>query len=65
MIIEPTKFSLVIFKDMKDVQYCINECEGEHIQQVAYSSYHEALTQVCFGCKKIRTSLTETEVNND
>ncbi len=37
----------------------IKECEGKHIQQIAYSSYHDALTQICFGCKKIRTSLNK------
>jgi len=39
------------------VKGAIKECEGKHIQQIAYSSYHDALTQICFGCKKIRTSL--------
>lgn len=40
----------------------IQECEGKHIQQISYSSYHDVLTQVCFGCKKIRTSLGEKDV---
>ena len=39
------------------VKEAIKECEGKHIQQVAYSSYHDALTQICFGCDKVRTSL--------
>ena len=43
------------------VKGAIKECEGKHIQQVAYSSYHDALTQICFGCKKIRTSLKKDE----
>jgi len=38
------------------VKFWIKECEGKHKQQVAYSSYHDAMTQVCFGCKKIRTN---------
>ena len=37
----------------------IKQCEGKHIQQVAYSSYHDALTQICFGCGLVRTSLKE------
>ncbi|MHA1233649.1 MAG: hypothetical protein ACTSQL_01030 [Promethearchaeota archaeon] len=41
------------------VEENIKLCEGKHIQQVAYSSYHNALTQVCFGCGIIRTSLKE------
>jgi len=43
------------------VKGAIKECEGKHIQQIAYSSYHDALTQICFGCKKIRTNLKEQD----
>ena len=39
-----------------EVKAHIKLCEGKHRQQVAYSSYHDALTQVCFDCKKIRTN---------
>ena len=46
-----------------DVQQKIKDCEGKHIQQVAYSSYHDALTQICFGCEKIRTSLSPSDAN--
>ena len=35
----------------------IKGCEGKHIQQVVYSSYHNALTQICFGCRKVRNKL--------
>ena len=35
----------------------IDLCEGRHIQQVIYSTFHSALTQVCFGCKKIRSTI--------
>jgi len=45
------------------VKGAIKECEGKHVQQIAYSSYHDALTQICFGCRKIRTSLKEEDVN--
>jgi len=44
-----------------DVQQKIKECEGVHVQQVAYSSYHESLTQICFGCNRIRTSLKKED----
>lgn len=40
----------------------IKLCEGKHIQQIAYSSYHDAFTQICFGCKRIRTSLKKDDV---
>ena len=36
----------------------INQCQNlDHRQQVAYSTYHDCLTQVCFECKKIRSQL--------
>ena len=36
----------------------IKECEQEHHQQqVAYSTYHDGLTQVCFTCLAVRTTL--------
>lgn len=44
------------------VEHHIECCEGLHIQQVVYSTYHNALTQICFGCKRIRTSLKEEEI---
>lgn len=42
---------------LEAVRMHIKECEGKHKQQIAYSSYHDALTQVCFGCNKVRTNL--------
>ena len=42
---------------MEDVRRHIQECEGKHTQQVAYSTFHDCLTQICYGCKKIRTNL--------
>jgi hypothetical protein len=47
--------------DKGSVEHHIGRCEGKHIQQVIYSTYHKALTQICFGCMKIRTSLDRTE----
>ena len=52
----------LIFCNQEMVKKWIKECEGKHIQQVAYSSYHDALTQICFTCKKIRTSLKKEEL---
>ncbi len=53
----------VIFCDnQEEVKNYIKSCEGKCIQQVVYSSYHDALTQVCFTCKRIRTSLKKEEV---
>lgn len=42
---------------VEDVRKYIQECEGIHVQQAIYSTFHDALTQVCFGCKKIRSTI--------
>ena len=44
--------------EMEEVRKHIQECEGHHMQQVAYSTFHDALTQICYGCRKIRSNLT-------
>lgn len=41
---------------MEEVREQIRKCEGRHSQQVAYSTFHDCLTQICFGCQKIRTN---------
>ena len=56
------EFGLIFCDNQGEVKNYIKICEGKHVQQVAYSSYHDALTQVCFGCKRIRTSLKKEEV---
>ena len=42
---------------MEEVREHIQNCEGKHTQQAIYSTFHNALTQVCFGCRKIRSNL--------
>lgn len=55
----------VIFcNNQEAVKNHIKSCEGKHIQQIAYSSYHNALTQICFGCDEVRTSLKEKETES-
>ena len=41
----------------EEVREHIKECEGKHTQQAIYSTFHDGLTQVCFGCKKIRSTI--------
>jgi len=41
----------------EDVRKHMQYCEGRHPQQAIYSTFHDALTQVCFGCLKVRSSL--------
>ena len=42
---------------IEDVHKEIVRCERVHSQTVSFSTYHDALTQVCFSCKKIRSNL--------
>ena len=44
-------------KTMEEVRKHIQDCEGKHMQQAAYSTYHDALTQICYGCGVVRTTL--------
>lgn len=45
----------------KEIRKQIKKCEGKHIQQVVFSTYHNAFTQICFSCNKVRTSLRKEE----
>ena len=46
-----------------DVRAYIRNCQlHNHIHQVAYSTYHDALTQICFTCKKVITSIKEEDL---
>lgn len=45
------------YQTIEEVREKIKECEGKHRQQVAYSTYHDAFTQICFGCDVVRTNL--------
>jgi len=35
----------------------VGRCEGKHIQQVVYSTYHKGFTRVCFGCMQVDTTI--------
>lgn len=45
----------------EEVREHIRACEGHHTQQAIYSTFHDALTQVCFGCLKIRSTILRKE----
>jgi hypothetical protein len=50
-----------------ELREVIQECsDSNHKQQVAYSTWHDALTQVCFTCGRVRTTSEELqdEVDN-
>lgn len=50
-------FKYEYFEFQTDLRKIIRNCEGEHTQQVVFSTFHDALTQICFNCKKIRSTL--------
>ncbi len=50
-------FELEHLEAVEEVRKNIQDCEGKHMQQAAYSTFHDGLTQICYGCKKIRTTL--------
>jgi len=54
---EKIQFGYQYCGTLEQVRKHIQECEGEHSQQVAFSTFHHALTQICFGCRKIRTNI--------
>lgn len=49
--------------DMQELVKQIAECEGVHTQQAVFSTFHGALTQVCYGCLKVRSTIRR-ELNN-
>lgn len=44
-------------ENMQDLVKQIAKCEGVHTQQAVYSTFHGALTQVCYGCLKVRSTI--------
>ena len=51
------KFDYEYIEKIEDVLKHIKSCEGKHTQQTVYSTFHHALTQICFGCLKIRSQI--------
>lgn len=54
---ELSEFKCEQKKSMQEVRESIRSCEGKHVQQVAYSTFMDTLTQVCFTCQRIRTTI--------
>jgi len=50
-------FEYEFFESQEEVRKHLKQCEGKHSQQACYSTFHDALTQVCFGCRKIRSNI--------
>lgn len=49
--------TVITYDSVDSVRREIKNCEGKHQQQVAYSTYHDAMTQICFDCRYVRTNL--------
>ena len=55
---EQGMFAFIMVDSGVEVVTASRDCSRDyHIQQVAYSVHHEALTQLCFTCKKICTNM--------
>jgi hypothetical protein len=50
-------FQYEFIPKMEDIRKHIQECEGKHTQQAIYSTFHDGLTQICFGCQRVRSSI--------
>lgn len=40
-----------------EVMKNLDECEGRHVQQAVYSTFMGTLTQICFTCGKVRSTI--------
>ena len=54
---EKVNFEYELMSD-DEIRRHIRECEGRHVQQVVFSTYMDALTQICFTEQKIRSGIT-------
>jgi hypothetical protein len=59
-VMEELLFTVVYLDNTLFLEELISNCQNKHVQQVAYSTYHKALTQLCFDCQKIRTTMPMT-----
>lgn len=50
-------FTYEYMRTHEEVRTHIRLCEGQHTQQAIYSTFHDALTQICFGCKRVRSTI--------
>ena len=60
------QFNYEYLPTIEDVHQAIMKCESIHVQQTVFSTFHDALTQICFGCLKIRSNIMrDSEADND
>jgi len=58
------KFEYEYLPTQEEVREHIKNCEGKHIQQAIYSTFHDGLTQICFGCMKVRSNIIKFKKND-
>ena len=51
------EFKYELLPSVQAVRDAIAQCEGKHVQQVCYSSFMATLTQLCFTCQRIRSTV--------
>jgi hypothetical protein len=57
-------FDLLFFDDLDILRNRICGCQRRGcVQQVVFSTFHDCLTQICFNCEKIRTTMKKEDVN--
>lgn len=54
---EEIKLNLWSCASTAEIEELVSKCEGKHIQQVVYSTHHKGMTQICFGCMTVNTSI--------
>jgi hypothetical protein len=50
-------FTYELLTSAAEVRARIQQCEGRHVQQVAYSTFMDALTQICFTERVVRSTV--------
>lgn len=57
------EFSVYCGLSINSIRNKIKDCKNKrHVQQVAFSTYHDMITQVCFTCESVRTSIKSGEI---
>jgi len=50
-------FKYEYYKTIEEIIKIIQKCEGNHTQQVVYSTFHNCITQIDWTDKKIRSNI--------
>lgn len=54
-------FEYELLKTQEEVRERIRGCEGRHVQQAIFSTFMDTLTQICFTCQKVRSTIAWKE----